>query len=305
VKIRLTHLYVFLIIILITASCRTFFVPGSERLNIRPNKLYEQIMQNELQYDNISVRFSAKISSETSSDSFKGNMRIKKDSIIWMSIRSLNIEGARIIITQDSLQFLNRIENSFFAGNVNFIADKYELEMSYDVIQSIFTNNFFFYPVTEDTIKTINNFKQCSDPELYCMSSLSERKYYKFYVDSVRTNRWERRLEREIKDSTSQTESSPHYYNEFVIQIVKVYPEIYRISEVYLENHIQQQSLNIKYGRLFKTEEQYFPENIKLDLVSSQIKIKLEISIDNVSFNKENLSFPFSIPDKYEEIKIL
>ncbi len=284
-------------------SCRTFFVPGGERLNIRPNKLYEKIILNNPDYENLSIRFSAKISSGTASDSFKGILRVQKDSVIWISLRSLNIEGARVLITRDSLQFLNRMENTYFAGGIDVISEKYELDFSYDVIQSIFTNSFFFYPSPEDTIKTINNFKQCSDPEFYCMSSLNERKYYRFYGDSVRPNRWERRLEREIRDSSQQSGTQAHYFNEFIIQIVKVYPEIYRLSEVYLENHIQQQSLSIKYGRLFQTDGKYFPEKIDLELFSPQIMINLEISIDNVSFNRDNLSFPFSIPDKYEEIK--
>lgn len=296
--------YIILLVFFLLSSCKSYYKFTGEKQNIRPAKLYQNIIENQPEYTNLSIRFSAKISSEENSDSFKGNLRILKDSVIWISARSLNIEGARILITKDSLQFVNRIDNTYFSGKIDSLSEHFDIDFSFELLQAIISHQFFLYPPPEDTIKTIQNFKQCSDTDYYCMSSLAERKYIKYYIDSDRKNRWERKLEKEMKDSLNE-KIHKSYYNEFIFQIIKAYPEIYRISEISIENYIRQQTLNIKYLNLSKTDEVFFPKIIMFEYNNPQINISFQLTIENISIDREKLNFPFSIPAKYEPVKLI
>lgn len=278
------------------------FVNRGKAENIRPTRLYKYLQENEFKFNNLTLKFSAEILSGESSETFSGIIRMQKDSIIWISLRSYNIEGARICITQDSIKYLNRIDNTYYLGDFSFLTDRFQVDLSYSAIQSIISNNFFFYPETDDKLKAVANFKPCEDSSFYCMSSISQRKYDRYYVDDKRPNRWERKLDKETADTIDN--NLKYESNEFVFQIVKVYPELYRVSDIYVENYIQQQSLYILYDKLVKFDEQYFPENMTIELLTPIFETKLLVDIESVTINSESMSYPFKIAEKYTELTI-
>ena len=294
-------LLVLIITGLFLSSCKVAFVNNGKSENIRPNKLYKHLVDNEFEYDYLTLKFSAEINSGETSETFSGMIRIKRDSIIWISLRAYNIEGARMCITQDSVKFLNRMNSTYYLGDFKFITDRFAVDLDYNSIQSILTNTFFIYPEPDDTTKAIGNYKPCEDSMFYCMSSISQRKYTRYYVDDRKQNKWERKLEKETEASEDQNR---YESNEFVFQIVKVFPEIYRVKDIFIENYIQQQSLYVRYDKQYRVGSQYFPNEIYLELLSPKFESNLTISIESVSIENESMSFPFKISEKYEEIII-
>lgn len=283
-------------------SCKAVFINRGKSENIRPAKLYKNLEENEFNYNNLSLRFSAEIFSGETSETFSGIIRMQKDSIIWISLRSYNIEGARVCITPDSVKYLNRIDNTYYLGDFSFFTETFQIDLDYNSIQSILTNSFFFYPQTEDTSKSVANFKPCDDSLFYCMSSISQRKYTRYYVDDKRPNRWEKKLDKEAADTLD--DDLKFESNEFVFQIVKVFPDLYRVRDMYIENFIQQQSLYILYDKLTKSGEQYFPDIISMELSTPMLETQLVVSIESVTIDSESMSFPFKIAEKYTELTI-
>lgn len=289
--------------VILFGSCKTAFINSGKTENMRPAKLYKKLIENELQYENLSLKFSAEMFVGEESQEFSGIIRMQKDSAIWISLRSYNIEGARILFTQDSVKFINRLEKSYYVGDFDFIKKRFDIDMDYNMIQSIITNSFFFYPEPEDTSKAVNKFKPCYDSTLYCMSSISERKYEKYYIEDKKQDKWERKLEKEYQDSTVDGEFSLEA-NEFVFQFVKVVPDLYRVHNMFLENYVQEQSLYIEYGNQYLVESQHFPHEIDVELVTPRFESKVEIEIESVTIDIESMSFPFKISSKYKEIRI-
>ncbi len=285
-------------------SCKVVtFVNNGAKENLRPAKLYKNVDEHEFEYNNITLKFSAEMFAGESSETFSGMMRIQDDSIIWISLRSYNIEGARVVITQDSVKYLNRMDNTYYLGDFGFLTDKFQIDLNYNAIQSILSNNFFFYPEPDDTAKAINNFKPCDDSVYYCMSSISQRKYTRYYVDDKHTNKWDRKLDKEFLD-TVISDGTNYESNEFVFQTVKVLPELFRVKDMYIENYIQQQSLYVLYGDEVLTEGRYFPNDITIELVTPKFETRVVITIESVSSNSDDISFPFKISDKYQQIII-
>lgn len=288
---------------LIVASCKVAFVGGSKGENLRPGKLYKKLIENEFEYEHLSIKFSAEIRFGEEKEEFSGMIRMTKDQAIWISLRSYNIEGARFLVTQDSVKFINRLDKTYYVGDSEFLKARFDMDMNYDMLQSIITNSFFFYPVTEDTEKAVANFKSCYDSTFYCMSSISERKYSRYYIDERNQGRWERKLEKEIEDTVG-LESDVYEANEFIFQFVKVVPELYRIHDMFLENYIQQQSLYIEYDKLYLVDNQYFPHHFLVELTTPKFATQLEINIESITIESEPLSFPFKISDKYTKIEL-
>lgn len=297
--------YILIIIGLVTTiwSCKVAFVGGRRGENLRPPKLYKELIENEFKYQNLTLKFTADMFVGDEKQEFSGIIRMKKDTAIWISLRSYNIEGVRVLLTKDSVKLINRLDKTYYEGGFDFLTNKFEMDIDYNMLQSIFTNSFFFYPEPEDSAKAISNFKQCYDSSLYCMSSISERKYSKYYIEEKNQGRWERKLEKEMGD-TFGDEAVTYEANEFVFQFVKVLPDLYRIHDMYLENYIQQQSLYLEYGKQYLVDNQYYPHEISVEIITPRFLTNLVINIESVTIDTESMSFPFKISDKYERIEL-
>jgi len=281
-------------------SCKTTYIPikvGEKSEHIKIDKLYENTIAKELKYNMLSMKMHAEIYQNDQKNSFTANLRIKKDSIIWINLQQYSIEGARIVITEDSLKYINRIDDTYFFCDFKTFVQHYGLDIDFNAIQSILTNAFFFYPCNNNK-NMIDNFKNCTDPTLYCISSLSKRKISKYYSES-QSDTWEKKLEKEFKDSL---EYNPN--NDFVFQIVKVSPDIYKIINIVLENYILKQSLSIFYNKQSNKFGQLFPEEINIELNTTQLKAKINLSVENISIDKENLKFPIKVGKKSNEINL-
>ncbi|TAE40510.1 MAG: DUF4292 domain-containing protein [Runella slithyformis] len=69
------------------------------------------------------------------------NMRIKKDSIIWLYISKLGFEAARAIVRQDSVFVMDKIHAEYYAYSYEQLSKKFNFGLSYNLIQSILIGN--------------------------------------------------------------------------------------------------------------------------------------------------------------------
>ena len=74
------------------------------------------------------------------SSAFKVNVRMRRDSAIWMSITpALGVEAARILLTEDSVRFLSKVPGNRFgyAGDYTAFDSLLGTEFTYDMFQHI------------------------------------------------------------------------------------------------------------------------------------------------------------------------
>jgi len=76
----------------------------------------------------------------------KGNMKIKKDSFIWISARAYGFEVARFLLTPDSVKFMNKMKSEYFVGDYSFIEKSLNVKLDYQTIQSLLVNELFVLP---------------------------------------------------------------------------------------------------------------------------------------------------------------
>jgi hypothetical protein len=70
------------------------------------------------------------------------NIRIKKDSMIWLSVSpALGIEAARCLITRDSIKIIDKINKEYIAEGFESLSERFNFNLSFDLIQSILIGN--------------------------------------------------------------------------------------------------------------------------------------------------------------------
>lgn len=92
---------------------------------------------------NLSIKAKVYFETPKMSDSFKMHIRMKKDSIIWISATFYNMEVARFLMTPDSVKMIDRKNEKYYLGDYKYIANRFNVPLDFELIQSIFLGNPF------------------------------------------------------------------------------------------------------------------------------------------------------------------
>ena len=120
-------------------ACRGNKDVVSTSLEHRSSKsIIKKVNQNYLDYNWFTAKLSGKIHIDGVDTPVTANLRIKKDSLIWLSVSALlGIEAARIQITPDSLKLMNRINKTYWTGGFEDLDSAYGIPANYEQLEEI------------------------------------------------------------------------------------------------------------------------------------------------------------------------
>ena len=246
-------------------------------------ELLEKLELNEFEFETLSTKADITFIDEKET-SFKANLRIRKDSAIWMSITpALGIEMARVLITKDSVLFMDRIHNKYFVGDFAFINKTFDVDMDYSMLEALLVGNSMEFEKNEKIRTSI------------------DRKKDFYFIGTERKRKVKRDIKKELKKDKEVIKNQS--------QILWVYPETFKIAELMLIDPEKNQSLNglftnhktVTNSNDTLVQEQFFPFNLSFNIESKK-NLKIEVEYNKVTLNKE-LNLSFKIPEKYEQIQ--
>ena len=270
-----SSLFVVVICCLLLVSCKsTKSVRIGEVSNMTDAQLRKQLLQNELSYDKLylkKVQFSY-----TDGDikkSFKGSFVIKKDSMIIASIYALmGIELVRAKLTKNEVVILDKHNKKVITTNYSFFLDRYGIDLNFESLQAILSNSLFIYPNEEDYYDGLKKYKHHIDNSYYSFKSFKDKRI-------GRLNKREK--------------------NNLIVHEIDIYPDIFKIFNVYIKDFSSNQSLNIKYSNFKNFEETMFPELINMSAEKGIKKYQIDLKINYFELN-DGGSLHFKIPSSYK-----
>ncbi len=89
------------------------------------------------------LKAKAKVSYKTPDDSksFTVDIRMKKDSLIWMNISVIGITGATALFDRNLVKLYNKIEGEYNEYTYADFSEKFKFNISYDILQSLIVGN--------------------------------------------------------------------------------------------------------------------------------------------------------------------
>ncbi len=249
---------------------------GSRLRKISERKLTKRVINQYNIYKNLSFKIDAKIKTPKKSYNLNIIFRNYRDSIIWININhNTGIPVARIILTKDSTKILNRLENNYLLLSNKQIITKFNYEITFDMLQSIFMGELLNLD---------------SDKEL-----LQAYSHYKVYIDScnyILQNIKKKKINRLLK----KDKIDEYYIHQNIIN------SKYKLVSMSLENNSKKQKIKVNYVDFDNKEK--FPNKIDIALENNDGKTHITIKIRKAKFNKDNLSTSFKIPKKYERVML-
>lgn len=134
--------YAVLLIVCTAVACKSFRPAAGTVPEVRALAyLLDKIAANRVETDWLSARASISLESPEMNISFTSNIRLMKDSIIWINFKKLSIEAARACITKDSVFVINYLSKQYIARDLNFIEENFNLPASFDMLQDVLLGN--------------------------------------------------------------------------------------------------------------------------------------------------------------------
>ncbi len=98
---------------------------------------------------------------ENSTDryNFNFNIRMIKDSVIWMQLKKIGLEGARLLIRKDSLFLVDRIHRSYLKMSWPQVRRQLNGPVDFHTLYSVLTGNVSILDGGRDTLSTTENMK--------------------------------------------------------------------------------------------------------------------------------------------------
>lgn len=102
------------------------------------NAIFEYISTNKLSNQWIQYQSKVKVESDQFNGQFSLKTKLNADKLIWMSIKKLNIEGARLQISPTKMEMLDRQQSIYRSQEIDKL--KKEWGLGFEQLQQIFMN---------------------------------------------------------------------------------------------------------------------------------------------------------------------
>jgi hypothetical protein len=233
--------------------------------------LFSKLKSSELDYQGFTAKFSAEYTNQGKKTSFNGQIRIRKDSLIWLTFSPmLGIEVFRMMITQDSVMFINRMNDTYFVGDYRYVNKFLNSNIDFDILQSFLTgNDLSFYEK--------GKFRASIDRGQYKLATAGRMK-----------------LKREVRSGQEPLN--------VLIQNIWIDPQNFKITQANVKE-IRKPSTQLEatYSEFEKIGEQLFPKENTFD-ISATNNLHVKVSFSKIMINQP-MTYPFRIPKDYHKVE--
>lgn len=268
-------------LVLWSASCKSKkqVTPESDstskcRIDYKSAKALTALLKKNLfDFKWLSAKFSAELIFQGKSNEFNVSVRARKDSVIWMSITDPvmgAVEGARVLITKDSVKFMDRINKKYFTGGYDTLKKIFNVEeLDFEMIESIMVGNSVEFYEEEEKMKPGMDKNEC-----------------KYFLGTVR--------KRKIKKALQGTELKEP------AQTIWLDPEKFKVLRIFFTDFNTKRTFDVEYDNFQPVDSMLFPHKVRFD-IKAEKNVLVKIYYNKIKVNMPQ-TFPFNIPEGYERI---
>ena len=193
---------------------------------------------------------------------------MEKDSVIWISLSlKVGIEVGRLMITQDSIKFINRNAKTYIAESLDIFSNM-PVNPSVGFVQDILVGN-------DTQIEQGDKFIVSTDNDKYKLEITKKEKRF-------------------IKNNNESY---------IIAKDIWVIPDTFRISKYKIKGHDDdKRKIHLQYDDFQNIGGKLLPKKIMFEM-NSGYDLILEIDYSDVTVDKK-LDFPFNISKKFDRIYI-
>ena len=129
---------VFFVFLGLIISCKSAKVSDVHIKNLSAKSVIKKNYKTNFDKKTVRANLTVKYYGKSELPNLKASLRIKKDSVIWLSFSKLGFPIAKLFITPTRVQFYEKISKTYFDGNFDLISEKLGTEFDFYKVQNLF-----------------------------------------------------------------------------------------------------------------------------------------------------------------------
>lgn len=237
-----------------------------------PKNLTVKLKENELDFNTLKGRLNVDANLDSIYHSFTVSTRIQKDSLIWLSISKFGVEAFRVLITKDTVKYMDRIGRRYFEGDFTYLSTLLNAPVDFELVQSLLIGNSVPFYTDESKIKSSLDHAKCQ-----------------YVLGTIRKSKMKRVAEKgkELKAS---------------VQSLHLLVTSFKIARMQFFEFNPERSVEVLFSDFVPVVDsiKLFPTSISCYIRATKT-LSLNLKYSKYRFN-EPLTFSFNIPNSYELI---
>ena len=136
---RLLAVFLLLFSVVFSQGCQKKSVPQTSAPVLTNTKM---AVAQPVEFKYLSSKGKVQFEGQDNKISSAINLRISKDSAIWVSVvPGLGIEAARAIFTPDSIKILNRLQKTYIATDYRYLKRAFNIDADFVTLQALLLGN--------------------------------------------------------------------------------------------------------------------------------------------------------------------
>ncbi len=243
------------------------------RLDFKSAKtLTKHVKENELMYNWLYLKSNVNTLFEGEDKGFDARVKLRKDSIMLITIELLTIDFAKVLITKDSIKMVDYYHKQYFKGDFNYINNLLNADLDFNVIQSVMIGNSAEFSEEDEKLKPVTDRTNCH------------------YILSTERKRRLRKIEKGEADLKK------------ALQIITLNPDNFKIINNEFIEPTANRSFNAQYSDFKIKDSVYAPYSVNID-IKAEKNMNIKIEYVRIEKNKPQ-KINFNIPKSYEPIKL-
>ncbi len=254
-------------------------MPVEDTANIRcrldfknARSLSRYVRDNAFRFDWVTAKAEVETNIDGKEENFDIKLSIKKDSAMLISIRYLlGLEVAKVLITRDSVRFVNYVSKNYFRGDFNYINNLLNADLDFDLLQAVLFGNSAEYLDDETKLKPVTDRQNCR----YLLSTVRKRRLRRIQSGE------------ELKDA---------------MQTMTLQPDNFKILNNEFIDPASNRRFVAAYSNFLEKDSVFAPRHVDIEIAAQK---KASLKIDYVRIEKNTpQKLNLSIPSKYEELQL-
>jgi len=169
--------YIIALICVFLASCKATkgVKDNSKSVKLNTEKIISSHYAKKSIFTTLKATLKVTLVTAEKEENVVANVRMLKDQKIWISIRKLGYTGAKILITPETVQYYNKIDNVYFDGDFSLISNWLGTDLSFQQLQAVLLGETMF-PLD------VNKYKREILDNGYILSPKKQKPLFEHYI---------------------------------------------------------------------------------------------------------------------------
>ncbi len=261
-----------------------------------PARSTEKILERALVHEQpdtfryYSARANVHVELPDGNKNFKAVLRMAQDSAVWVSVVPLlGIEMARVLLTPDSLQIIDKLANQYFQGDTAQARAKFGINPGMDLLQQALLGRAM-------GLDADSKYRNDREDGRYVLTTKAKRRFVRAaneVVPADSTGRDQNMNERRLERTLRQAEE-----NETVVMRYWFEPEHFRVMRVQLADLVHDRTADVRYEERGGPEEHFLPTRIRITLSEPGRQASGTLELSRIE-RKGPLQMNFRVPEKF------